>query len=134
MKRHYRTALTGQTRIDVTPETAGWKYLSFRVVALDQGSSEELGTAGNEVIIVPLSGQGICTFGGRDNPFARSTVFSGPADIFYLPPKTQYTIKASEPAELARFRSADRKTNCLRDSHPERQLVELPSASTRHPG
>jgi len=56
MKRHYRPALTGQTRIDVTAETAGWKYLSFRVVALDQGSSEELSTAGNEVIIVPLDG------------------------------------------------------------------------------
>ncbi len=81
MKRHYRPALTSRTRIDVTPETAGWKYLSFRVVALDRGSSEELGTGGNEVIIVPLSGQGICTFGSRDNPFARSTVFSGPTDI-----------------------------------------------------
>ena len=101
MKRHYRPALTSRTRIDVTPETAGWKYLSFLVLALDRGSSEELGTGGNEVIIVPLSGQGICTFGSRDNPFARSTVFSGPTDIFYLPPRTQYTIKASEPAELA---------------------------------
>src|SRR5258708_40057572 len=101
MKRHYRTALTGQTRIDVTPETAGWKYLSFRVVALDQGSSEELGTAGNEGINVPLSGHGICTFCGRDKPFSRSHVFLGPDDIFFFPPKTQYTKKASEHAELA---------------------------------
>ena len=71
------------------------------MVALDRGSGEEFGTGGDTVIIVPLSGQGICTFGSRDNPFARSTVFTEQADIFYLPPRLDTAIKASEPAELA---------------------------------
>ncbi len=59
MKRHYRPELGNRTRIEITPETAGWKYLSFRVVALDAEGSEELGTGANEVVVVPLSGKGI---------------------------------------------------------------------------
>jgi 5-deoxy-glucuronate isomerase len=101
MKRHYRPDLTSRTRIDITPETAGWKYLSFRVEALDPGNSVELNTGANEVIVVPLSGKGFCSFGKRDHPFERASVFAGPTDIFYLPPQTQFLVKATEPAELA---------------------------------
>jgi 5-deoxy-glucuronate isomerase len=101
MKRHNRPDLENQTRIEITPETAGWKYLSFRVVALAAGGSEEVNTGANEAVVVPLSGKGICTFAGKEHPFQRSSVFAGPTDIFYLPPHTPYTIKASEPAELA---------------------------------
>ena len=101
MKRHYRPELGNRTRIEITPETAGWKYLSFRVVALDAEGSEELGTGANEVVVVPLSGKGIFSFADQDHPFQRSSVFAGPTDIFYLPPKTPYRIKANEPAELA---------------------------------
>ena len=53
MKRHYRPELGNRTRIEITPETAGWRYLSFRVVALDAEGSEELGTGANEVVVVP---------------------------------------------------------------------------------
>jgi 5-deoxy-glucuronate isomerase len=101
MKRRYRPDLTGRTRLDVTPERAGWKYLFFRVVALDAGGSDVLDTGANEAVVVPLSGKGICCFGNQDHPFERSSVFAGPTDIFYLPPRTQYTIKASGPVELA---------------------------------
>jgi 5-deoxy-glucuronate isomerase len=101
MKRHYRPDLASPTRISVTPETAGWKYLSFRVVTLGAGSRGELGTDANEVIVVPLSGKGICSFGNQDHPFERSGVFAGPTDIFYLPPRTQFSLKATQPTELA---------------------------------
>jgi 5-deoxy-glucuronate isomerase len=101
MKRHYRSELTGRTRLDITPKTADWRYLSFRVVALDAGGPEEFVTGANEIIIVPLSGAGICSFANQDHPFQRSSVFAGPTDIFYLPPRTQCTIKASQTTELA---------------------------------
>jgi 5-deoxy-glucuronate isomerase len=101
MKRHYRSELTGRTRLDITPKTVDWRYLSFRVVALDPGDPEEFETGANEVIVVPLSGAGICSFANQDHPFQRSNVFTGPTDIFYLPPRTQCTIKASQTTELA---------------------------------
>jgi 5-deoxy-glucuronate isomerase len=101
MKRHYRPDVTSPSRINITPETAGWKYLSFRVVALDAGNSVEVNTSANEVIGVPLSGKGVCSFADQDHPFERSSVFAGPTDIFYLPPATRFSIKASEPTEFA---------------------------------
>jgi len=101
MKRHYRPDITNPNRIEITPEIAGWKYLSFRVVALAGGNSLDLNTNGNEVILVPLSGLGVCSFAKGNHPFERSSVFAGPTDIFYLPPRTQFTIKATEPVELA---------------------------------
>jgi 5-deoxy-glucuronate isomerase len=101
MKRHYRPDLISPSRISITPETAGWKFLSFRVLALGAGKSENLDSEANEVIVVPLFGKGFCNFGNQDHPFERSSVFTGPTDIFYLPPKTQFAVKASEPAELA---------------------------------
>jgi 5-deoxy-glucuronate isomerase len=101
MKRRYRPDPGSRTRIEITAETAGWKYLSFRVLALAAEDREELGSGANEVIVVPLSGRGVCSFADRDYPFQRSSVFAGPTDIFYLPPKTPYTIRADEPAELA---------------------------------
>jgi 5-deoxy-glucuronate isomerase len=101
MKRHYRPDLTNRIRIDITPETAGWKYLSFRVMALGTGDSVEFDSGGNEVIIVPLSGRGICSFGKQDHSFERTSVFAGPTDIFYLPPGTRFSVKATEAAEVA---------------------------------
>jgi 5-deoxy-glucuronate isomerase len=101
MKRHYRSQVTDRTRLDITPKTADWRYLSFRVVALDAGDPEEFETGANEVIVVPLSGAGICSFANQNHAFQRSSVFNGPSDIFYLPPRTQCTIKGSQATELA---------------------------------
>jgi 5-deoxy-glucuronate isomerase len=101
MKRHYRSSLTDRTRLNITPKTADWRYLSFRVVALDAGEIDEFKSEVDEVVVVPLSGKGICSFGNQEHPFERSSVFAGPTDIFYLPPRTQCTIKASAAAELA---------------------------------
>jgi 5-deoxy-glucuronate isomerase len=101
MKRHYRSRLAGRTRLDITPKTADWRYLSFRVVALGAGEAAEFETGADEVVVVPLSGTGICSFANQGHPFERSSVFAGPTDIFYLPPTTRCSIKAGEATELA---------------------------------
>jgi 5-deoxy-glucuronate isomerase len=101
MKRHYRPDPTKTIRIDVTPEIAGWKYLSFRVVALGLKDTHEFNTGSNEIIIVPLLGKGICKFNKQDYPFERRDLFAGPTDILYLPPRTQVRVSAGEPVELA---------------------------------
>jgi 5-deoxy-glucuronate isomerase len=101
MKRHYRPNPANSIRIDVTPEIAGWKYLSFRVIALGPNESQEFGTGRNEVIIVPLSGKGVCSFSKTDYPFERRDLFAGPTDIFYLPPGTDVRVDAAESVELA---------------------------------
>jgi 5-deoxy-glucuronate isomerase len=82
----------------VTPESAGWRYLFFGVRS---GSfSSETGDA--EVALVPLggrcrveSGGGAWELGGREN------VFAGMPWALYLPRDTEYRVEALGPLELA---------------------------------
>jgi 5-deoxy-glucuronate isomerase len=87
--------------LDVTPESAGWRYLSFSVLALHPGEQRQLETAGNEVVVVPLTGTGACLFAGQKHPFSRVSVFVELSDIFYLPPGTSYVIEALDATEVA---------------------------------
>ena len=43
--------------IDVTPESAGWEYLSFCVIRLKAGETYSENSFGNELALVPLQGK-----------------------------------------------------------------------------
>ncbi|HVQ23032.1 MAG TPA: 5-deoxy-glucuronate isomerase, partial [Candidatus Saccharimonadia bacterium] len=45
--------------IEITPRSAGWRYLSFRVVRLAHGETIDVATDAQEVVIVPISGGGV---------------------------------------------------------------------------
>lgn len=87
----------------VTPEQAGWDYISFQVRRLATGQSWSFTSGANEVAIVNFTGvysvqstrgtwQGI---GGRAN------VFTGAAHALYLPRQTDFTITADQGGEFA---------------------------------
>ncbi len=89
--------------VSVTPERAGWEYISFQARRLAQGASWSFDTGENEFAFVNLTGrytvetnrgvwQGI---GGREN------VFTGAAHALYLPRRTQLTVTAEEAGEFA---------------------------------
>lgn len=88
MKRHYRPDNSHPFRIDVTPKEAEWRYLSFRVLALEKGHTQHFSTGYSEIVVVPLSGEGFCAFGNEAFTFSRSSVFDELSDIYYLPPQT----------------------------------------------
>jgi 5-deoxy-glucuronate isomerase len=82
----------------VSPESAGWRYLSFGV----RHGSFASETGDVEVALVPLGGS--CRaeaegetweLGGREN------VFAGLPRALYLPRDTAYRVEASGPLELA---------------------------------
>ena len=52
MKRHYRPNENSRFLLNVTPETAEWKYISFKVAQLVPGQTIEIDTAMEEVLIV----------------------------------------------------------------------------------
>src|SRR5204862_1742985 len=97
---------TGQTNdpnliLAITPEQAGWDYITFQARRLAQGQSWSFQTGANELAIVNLTGrytvhsnrgawQGI---GGRKN------VFTGAAHALYLPRQTDFTVTAAEAGE-----------------------------------
>ena len=89
--------------LSVTPEQAGWDYISFQVRRLASGESWSFETGENELAIVNLTGvysvtssrgdwQGI---GGREN------VFTSAAHALYLPRHTEFTITAEQGGEFA---------------------------------
>jgi len=81
----------------VTPESAGWRYVGFEVLALPAGAVAQRETGDRELCVVVIAGavevrsrHGVWShLGGRIDPWA------GRPDGAYLPPETTVTIKAA---------------------------------------
>jgi 5-deoxy-glucuronate isomerase len=89
------------TVLTVTPESAGWGYVGFEVLALDAGATARRGTEASELCVVVVAGScrvtsehGEWELGGRPDPF------SGPPAAAYLPPGTDVTIEGSGEVAL----------------------------------
>lgn len=87
--------------IDVTPADVGWRFLSFRVVALAPGETIQADTGETEIAVVPLGGSGSFSFAGATYPVARTDVFTARPHVLYLPPRTMYAIAAVDAFEVA---------------------------------
>jgi 5-deoxy-glucuronate isomerase len=86
----------------VTPQSAGWNYLSFGVWSGPAGGSEELAAHANEVALVPLGGRcRIEALGKSWELGGRESVFEGMPWALYLPPGTEYRVHAETDLELA---------------------------------
>ena len=89
--------------LEITPERAGWQYISFQARRLDQGESWRFDSEGSELAFVNLSGRYAVRsnrgewrgIGGREN------VFTGAAHALYLPRGTAFTVTAEEGGEFA---------------------------------
>jgi 5-deoxy-glucuronate isomerase len=89
--------------LSITPEQAGWDYISFQARRLPTGQSWSFSSDANELAIINLSGRysvrsnrGAWTgIGGREN------VFAGAGHALYLPRQTDFTITADAGGEFA---------------------------------
>lgn len=90
--------------LDVTPASAGWKHVGFRVVKLADGESHAGGETGREACLVVVAGTAdiriggleFSGIGGRPSPF----VDQAPGAV-YVPAGLAYTVLARGPLELA---------------------------------
>jgi 5-deoxy-glucuronate isomerase len=87
--------------LNVTPESAEWRYLSFRVVVLTAGQSYVVETRAEEVALVPLQGRGVAQINGEQFVLQRSGVFVGPPSLLYAPPGQAIEITAQSSFEFA---------------------------------
>ncbi|WP_293976727.1 5-deoxy-glucuronate isomerase [Sphingomonas sp.] len=91
------------TVLDITPESAGWTYVGFRVVKLAKGDHYAHREPAREACIVILTGT--VDVSAMDELFVdlgqRSTVFEAPATSVYIPADTAYAVVASADAEIA---------------------------------
>ena len=83
----------------VTPETAGWRYLSFRTVHCRAGDRLAAETGKEETGIVWLGGR--AEVDGYGSVGARDDVFSGLPSALVLPPGATYALQAMTPLHLA---------------------------------
>ncbi len=89
--------------LSITPERAGWDYISFQVRRLSQHRRWSFQTGDNELAFVNFSGRYSVEsdhgtwpdIGGREH------VFTGAAHALYLPRHTKFTVTAEEGGEFA---------------------------------
>lgn len=113
----------------ITPQSADWERVSFRLDELAPGESLERVADGEEIALVALSGRiaveahgAWWTFGGR------ASVFHGPPEALYLPPGTEYRVRAESSAEWATCGAVSDKAGAPRPIGPSDYTVELRGA------
>jgi 5-deoxy-glucuronate isomerase len=90
--------------LEVTPETAGWKHVGFKVVKLAIGQVYEGGSPDREACIVILTGTGDVRAGDVElrGLGGRTSVFEDvPPAAVYAPAGASYRIEADCPMEIA---------------------------------
>ena len=89
--------------LEVTPESAGWDYISFQVRRLQQVESWSFGSGENELSLIDLTG----SFAVKSNRGewsklgGRTSVFAGAAHALYLPRRSSFTVTALDDCEFA---------------------------------
>jgi 5-deoxy-glucuronate isomerase len=89
--------------LDITRESAKWRYVGFRVVKVSAGTSYDSREDGREACVVILSGTVDLIAAGEvfTGLGGRKTVFDGPGTSVYLPAGTSYSVTSSSDAEIA---------------------------------
>lgn len=122
------------TVLEVTPESAGWRHVGFRVVKLSAGQSQQGGEAGREVCLVVLSGTVTVAADGETHAGLgeRADVFSGAPASVYLPAGMDWTITAERDAEVAVCSAPGTGKGAVRVLRPEAVEVRGKGTNTRH--
>jgi len=96
--------------LDISPERAGWEFISFQVRRLDAGEQWHFSTAEEELALVTLSGIYAISsnLGNWERVGARTNVFEGIAHTLYLTRQTKGTVSAIGGGEFAIARAPSR--------------------------
>jgi 5-deoxy-glucuronate isomerase len=80
----------------------GWAHTGLKVATLAAGDAVELPAAGEERIVVPLSGSFTAAVDGQDFELAgRASVFNGPSDVLYTGTEQALTISSADGGRVA---------------------------------
>ncbi|CAA9315748.1 MAG: 5-deoxy-glucuronate isomerase [uncultured Frankineae bacterium] len=86
----------------VTPESAGWRHSSLRVLELGAGDEAAFGTGEDEMLVLPLSGSCTVDVDGKSLMLTgRADVFSGVTDFAYAPRDAQVRVSSSGGGRFA---------------------------------
>lgn len=94
-----RLLVRGQSgAVSVTPESAGWRHVSFNALRIPGGGRFELETEGSEACVVVIGGRCAVRVGevGWPHVGERATPFDGPPHAIYAPPGV--TVEVAAPS------------------------------------
>ncbi|HLT57675.1 MAG: 5-deoxy-glucuronate isomerase [Limnochordales bacterium] len=123
-----------RTPIRITPQDAGWEYVSFSVHALAAGESLQDATGGEEVGLVLLGGRATVrsSAGTWEHIGGRADVFDGLPWAVYLPPGVEFEVHAETDLQLARGGAPAAKGAAARLIRPEDvEVVQRGSGSAQ---
>ena len=88
---------------DITPQTAGWRYVGFQLYRLGAGESAGARTEEREVCLVLVSGKARVSVDGRDlgELGERMSPFEGEPYAVYVPAGSSWRAEATTGLELA---------------------------------
>jgi len=123
--------------LEVTPQSAGWGHVGFKVIELAAGQTATGGEAGREACLVVLSGTADIAVGGQrfDGLGGRASVFEDQAPgAAYAPGGAAWTVTAATPVELAVCTAPARGTGAARKIAAEAMSREVrgQGTNTRH--
>lgn len=88
--------------LEVTPESAGWDFISFQARRLSAYKEWSFDSGGNELAIILLNGAiSVRSSRGSWPGLERKDVWTSAATALYLPRDTEFTIVADRPSEFA---------------------------------
>ena len=86
----------------VTPDAAGWDFISFQARSLGAGREWSFSSGENELAVIILSGAiSVSSNRGNWNGIQRENVWTSAATALYLPRGTEFTITAERDSEFA---------------------------------
>lgn len=92
---------TQHITMDITPESAEWDYLAYRMVKLGAGETYTHKTGNTELALVPQSGSAELSVGDDTFNVSRSSVFEELPHVLYVPPQQALTVTANDAFEFA---------------------------------
>jgi 5-deoxy-glucuronate isomerase len=122
---HSRTLREGRSGplVSVGPKEARWKYVRFTVHRITAGDRWVGRTGGTETCLVLLSGLAVVTWSPGQSRAVRlgprRNVFVDYPHAVYLPPKTNFEVRAEQTTEIADSRSPTRRQYPAREIRPE---------------
>lgn len=125
------------TVLEVTPESAGWKHVGFRVARLLDGQVHAGEDAARETCLVLVAGSADITAGGQsfEGIGGRATPFEDRAPgAVYVPAGVPYAVVARGDVELAVCTAPGRGDGQVRQIDPARMSREVRGSgtNTRH--
>lgn len=101
MNHHLKSNYEAMCVLDVTPQSAGWNYLSFRIVNINRAQTYFHTTGDSEIALVPLSGAGSVQVADKNFSISRADVFQTKPQVLYVPPRHDVAVTAADQFEFA---------------------------------